>query len=274
MYPMIYFNSFRQLLSGDEVFVAMPMGDPAFDVIWTDVYAKAIVSLDLRPFRVNIPRAGDSILTDVLKGLRRARVVLVDISPDARSGDFPNANVMYELGLAHSVRLPETVVVVRRSNAKIPFDIGHIRAHEYDRDNLAAAEKLIVAYLGDALTELRTLRDDLVEAAWSAMPPACRDIIAVNWFKTSGRAAQVAKDKGEESYYDPHPGLFQYPIGNWHYGRWKDAEVRAAFDRLFEFGIIENPEPSWEMAEDNQPLMLCRFTALGEAVAARFTIVR
>jgi hypothetical protein len=66
MYPKIYFSSFRQLLTTDEVFVAMPMGDPAFDPIWTEVFVKAIGSIDLRPFRVDIPKAGDSILIDVL----------------------------------------------------------------------------------------------------------------------------------------------------------------------------------------------------------------
>jgi hypothetical protein len=128
------------------------------------------------------------------------------------------------------------------------------------------------SYLRDALAELHTLREDLIDAAWSAMDPACRDIIAVNWFKTSGRAAQVARDKGE-SYLDPHPGLFEYPIGDWRYTRWRDAEVRVACNRLFEFGIIESTEPRWEMAKDNQPQMLCRFTALGEEIAARFTRV-
>lgn len=273
MYPMIYFNSFRQLVTGDEVFVAMPMGDPAFNVIWTDVFEAAIFSVDLRPFRVNMPRAGDSILIDVLRGLRRARLVLVDISPDSKSGELPNANVMYELGLAHAVRLPETVVVVRRGGAKIPFDIAHIRAHDYDSADLVSAQQSVASYLADALAQAASLREDLVETAWSAMDPACRDIIAVNWYVTSGRAAQVAKEKGEKSYYEPHPGLFKYPIGDWHYGRWRDAEVRSAFNRLFEFGVIENTEPRWEMAQDNQPQMLCRFTALGEAMAARFTQV-
>lgn len=47
MYPMIYFKSFRQLVSGNEVFVAMPMGDPTFDPIWTEVYKDAVSSLGL-----------------------------------------------------------------------------------------------------------------------------------------------------------------------------------------------------------------------------------
>lgn len=274
MYPMIYFHSFRQLGDGNEVFVAMPMGDPAFDAIWTDVYAKAIESIVLQPFRVNIPIAGDSILIDVLRGLRRARLALVDISPDSKSGEFPNANVMYELGLAHSVRLPETVVVVRRKDAKIPFDIAHIRALEYDSTNLSSAREAVSSYLTNALTGLQTLREDIIDNAWSAMDPACRDVITVNWFVASGGAAQRAIDNGETSYFDPHPGLFKYPIGNCRYGRWQDAELRSAFNRLFEFGIIESTEQQWEMVKenDNQPQMLCKFTALGEAIAKRFTI--
>lgn len=274
MYPLIYFHSFRQLGEGNEVFVAMPMGDPAFNNIWIDVYEKAIESISLKPFRVNIPTAGDSILIDVLRGLRRARLALVDISPDNKSGEFPNANVMYELGLAHSVRLPETVVVVRRKDAKIPFDIAHIRALEYDSANLLSARKAIQSYLSDALDGVQTLRADIIDNAWSAMDPACRDIITVNWFIVSGGAAQVARDNGDNSYFDPHPGCFKYPIGNYRFGRWQDTELRAAFNRLFEFGIIESTEQRWEMTKDtdNQPQMLCRFTALGEGIAKRFTV--
>jgi hypothetical protein len=103
MYPMIYFQSFRQLVLGDEVFVAMPMSDPAFDPIWTEVYRKAIESVGLVAFRANIPQTGDSILIEILSGLRRAKFVLADISPDHNSGEHPNANVMYELGIAHTI---------------------------------------------------------------------------------------------------------------------------------------------------------------------------
>src|SRR5258705_3270176 len=173
MYPMIYFRSFQQLITGTEVFVAMPMSDPTFASIWTDVYIPAIESVGLKPFRVDIPQSGDSILIEILSGLRRARLVLADITPDRNSGKYPNANVMYELGIAHSMRLPETVIVVRRKGASIPFDINHLRVLDYDGSDMVIARNTIGDYLANALSSGRLLRDELIELAWSAMDPVC-----------------------------------------------------------------------------------------------------
>ena len=272
MYPMIYFHSFRQLVAGDEVFVAMPMDDPKFTPIWTEVYVRAIESAGLHPFRVDLPMTGDSILIEILRGLRRARLVLVDISPDTRSGQYPNANVMYELGIAHSMRLPETVIVVRQKGADIPFDVRHIRALDYNVENLGSAVASIRNYLTTALTTGQSLRSELIEAVWSVMDPVCRDTIALRWYVASGQAAQAAKSRGE-NYDDPHPGLFQYPVGEWRSGRWTDEQLRPAFARLLEFGIVEATEAKWEMVGKNYPPPMYRFTPLGEAVARQFTSV-
>jgi len=39
-----------------------------------------------------------------MDGIAHARLILGDVSPV--SGDYPNANVMYEIGLAHALRQP------------------------------------------------------------------------------------------------------------------------------------------------------------------------
>ena len=272
MYPMIYFQSFRQLANTDEVFVAMPMGDPAFKRIWTEVYKRAIKCIGLKPFRVDVPKTGDSILIEILSGIRRARLVVADISPDFKSGAYPNANVMYELGISHSIRLPETVVVVRSKGAKVPFDVQHIRALEYDPTDIESAGDSIRSSLETALATGKLLSDELIDTAWSAMDPVCRDVVTREWYIASGRAAQDAKDRGE-NYHHPHQGLFSYPIGNVQYMRWTGDEIGAAFARPAEFGLIQPSEPQWKLEGRKLPDALYRFTALGEAVAGRFTRV-
>jgi hypothetical protein len=272
MYPMIYFQSFRQLVSGNEVFVAMPMSDPDFEPIWNDVYQGAIGALGLTPFRVDVPPTGDSILIDILSGLRRAKLILADISADSRSGEYPNANVMYELGIAHAIRLPETVVVVRRTGAKIPFDVRHIRARDYDRNDLPGAQMAIRSYLENALAFGRSLRDELVESAWLAMDPVCRTIIAEEWYVASGRAAQLATERGEE-FHNPDSGMVRYPQRNTSYRGWHDEQLFPAFNRLIEFGIMEAAADRWDIVGRDEPPRLYRFTVLGEEMAARFTSV-
>lgn len=267
---MIYFHSFGQLQTGNEVFVAMPMRDSSFTSIWADIHSRAIESLGLTPFRVNIPQTGDSILIEILSGLRRARLALVDISPDTNSGEHPNANVMYELGIAHATRLPETVIVVRKKNTNLPFDVSHIRVFDYDSTDPVAALASVRSYLGGALAAGRTLREDVTESAWSAMDPACRDVIAREWYIVSGAAAKAATIRGE-TFDHPHPGLFEYPVGNVSYMRWRDGQVRAAFARLQEFGIIEATETEWHIVGRQLPVPLYRFTLLGQEVGEKFT---
>ena len=269
---MIYFQSFRQLANTDEVFVAMPMGDPAFEQMWTEVYKRVIKCIGLKPFRVDVPKTGDSILIEILRGIRRARLVVADISPDFKSGEYPNANVMYELGICHAIRLPETVIVVRSKRSHVPFDVTHIRALEYDPTDLGSARDSVRSYLESALTTGKLLSDELIDTAWSAMDPVCRDVVTREWYIASGRAAQDAKDRGED-YRHPHPGLFKYPIGDIQYMRWGRDQLGPAFARLAEFGLIEAGESEWKIVGREMPDALYSFTALGEVVADRFTSV-
>jgi len=114
MYPKIFSDYFRGFERSSEVFVAMPFSREA-EPRWRDIFSPAVRSLKLRPFRVREGRVGDSILTDILGAIGRARLLLIDLSFQQTQGrpPGPNPNVIYELGLAHAMRLPEEVIVVR-----------------------------------------------------------------------------------------------------------------------------------------------------------------
>lgn len=108
MYPKHFLDYFREFETTDEVFVAMPFGGEAAECRWEDIFVPAIDAVDLEPYRVDIRDVGDSILTDILEGIGRARLVLVDVSGqgvtdlgDGRVRD-PNPNAVYELGIAHA----------------------------------------------------------------------------------------------------------------------------------------------------------------------------
>lgn len=272
MYPMTYFQNFRQLSQGSEVFVAMPMRDSRFLSIWDNVYIPAIESLGLTPFRVDIPQTGDSILIEILRGLRGARLVLADISPDCNSGIYPNANVMYELGIAHSIRLPETVLVFRGKGSVIPFDVSHPRVFEYDQNDDSAACESVRAHIESALGQAKQLSDDLVESVWLTLDPVAREELAVGWYVVSGRAGLKARERGEQ-YHQNNPGLIEYPMGNVTSSRAQGGELRAAYQRLLDLGLFEQVNARWERIGSNSPKPLCRFTQLGEVVADRFTKV-
>jgi hypothetical protein len=52
-----------------------------------------------------------------------------------------NANVFYELGLAHALKKP--VVLVSSNEADVPFDLHHIRVIYYDVHDPFWGQKLI-----------------------------------------------------------------------------------------------------------------------------------
>ena len=63
-----------------------------------------------------------NILCDIITGLAKADVVIADLTG-------LNANVFYELGLAHAMN--KKVIIITQDIGELPFDIKAYRAYEY-----------------------------------------------------------------------------------------------------------------------------------------------
>ena len=63
------------------------------------------------------------IIDQIWRGINAAKVLVAELTTR-------NANVLYELGLAHALRKP--VVLVSSNQPDVPFDLNHIRAIYYD----------------------------------------------------------------------------------------------------------------------------------------------
>ena len=107
------------------VFVAMSF-DAIFTPRWEKVIAPAIRAIEhqshrLIPHRVDLSRASDAMVSEILRGIGRATLVLADITASAElhGRAVRNANVMYEVGIAHAVRQPQEVVLVRSDKSKL-----------------------------------------------------------------------------------------------------------------------------------------------------------
>lgn len=85
MYPKIYSDYFPGFERSSQVFVAMPFSNEA-KPRWRSIFVPAIRSLGLRTFRVLEGRVSDSILTDILRALGRARLLLFDVSFQSTKG--------------------------------------------------------------------------------------------------------------------------------------------------------------------------------------------
>ena len=72
------------------------------------------------------------ILDDIWTGIIEADFVIADVS-DA------NANVFYELGMAHAIGTP--VIIIAQDVSNVPFDIASRRMITYESDNLEALQQ-------------------------------------------------------------------------------------------------------------------------------------
>lgn len=101
-----------------DVFVMMPF-KPELKHVYDDCMKPAAQSLNLTINRGDDFFTKHTIMTDIWSAIYHCRLVIADCTGK-------NANVFYELGLAHTVGKP--VVLIAQSGDDIPFDV---QAHRY-----------------------------------------------------------------------------------------------------------------------------------------------
>ena len=102
---------------------------------YESVYKPAIDQSGIVPVRADAEIFGaGKIMDQVWRGIREAKVLVAELTTR-------NANVYYELGLAHALGKP--VVLIAAKGEEVPFDIGHIRVIYYDVNDPFWGQKLI-----------------------------------------------------------------------------------------------------------------------------------
>src|SRR5215475_3078399 len=104
----------------------MPFAEP-IGGYYTTIYQPAIEKAKLRANRADADIYGTGkIIDQIWNGINSARVLLAELTGR-------NANVLYELGLAHALHKP--VVLVCSNEEDVPFDLRHVRVIYYDKDD-------------------------------------------------------------------------------------------------------------------------------------------
>lgn len=175
MYPATFLSYFPAFPRNNDVFVAIPFS-ASFRHRWTNVIEPTINSCrlasgaTLRAHRVDTRLVSDSILTEILQGVSQSQLVFADVSTigvvelDGERRAIRNPNVMYEVGLAHAVRLPEEVLVFRSDSDALPFDTANVRVNAYSPDtDVSGAISSLRAALEAAIRESDLIRHAAVE---------------------------------------------------------------------------------------------------------------
>ena len=105
------------------VFVIMPFQEDFFEV-----YKKMKEELGASFEFSNAGEEGNqqNILKDIIIPIYKADVVIADLTG-------VNPNVMYELGVAHSLN-KKTIMITQDELSKLPFDLKSYRANQYSKD--------------------------------------------------------------------------------------------------------------------------------------------
>lgn len=127
-YPRDYIIPNQEIEVGT-AFVVMPIR-PEFDLplgVITDVCN----TLGIKARRADDIARQDFIMSNILDGIAKSEIVIVDITGN-------NPNVFYELGIAHSLRTRQAIIIITQDEdvSKSPFDIRHWSILQYDTKNL------------------------------------------------------------------------------------------------------------------------------------------
>jgi hypothetical protein len=130
----------------DTCFVMMPFGE-WFDRYYQDIYIPAIKEAGFEPVRADELFGSGSVVEQIWEQVMKAKVLLAELTGK-------NANVFYELGLAHAAKRP--VVFTAAQVEDVPFDLRHLRVIVYETKEPEWASKLrqkVTEYLKNAHKE-------------------------------------------------------------------------------------------------------------------------
>ena len=116
----------------NKCFVIMPFSGN-IDSYYEKIYAKSIQESGLAPLRADEYFGARPIMSDVVKSIYESSIILADLTDR-------NANVNYELGIAHALGKPTIMIAQKKED--IPFDYQHIRIYFYDTTEVDWQEKL------------------------------------------------------------------------------------------------------------------------------------
>lgn len=126
IYPKQFIND-RIPIEKNRCFMLMPFSTE-FDYIY------GMIKKDLNDNGLICNRADEiagskPVLNKILTEILKSRYIIADLTNY-------NPNVFYELGIAHSFKDAQNILMIKQKSSKIPFDLTHLTYIEYDPSNL------------------------------------------------------------------------------------------------------------------------------------------
>lgn len=126
IYPKLIHKS-KLLPKQNAAFVLMPFAE-TFDEVYAEI-KRALRTVGFACQRADDLDVNRPIMTNIVCEIISSHFVIADLTDK-------NANVFYEVGVAHSFRDLANVILISQSIDFVPFDLRHLPIILYDRDNL------------------------------------------------------------------------------------------------------------------------------------------
>lgn len=177
MHPQAFLQTLWRMELRPQVFVAMSFED-RYQSRFDEVLAPAIRGItinekQLEPYRVDLSKSGDSILSEIVDGIAHAELVLADVSTvgkDSVTGrPYRNGNVMYEVGIALACRQPAEVLLVRDDRDPFLFDVSTVPHMHIDFAEKESASAALQQALRTRLRERDLTKDVRVQKAVASL---------------------------------------------------------------------------------------------------------
>jgi hypothetical protein len=115
------FEKTTKPLQPSQCFVLMPFA-AQYEEIYFDIIKPALQSLGIDCIRADELYKSTPIIQDIWEGIQTSGFIIADMTGR-------NANVFYELGLAHGIG--KEVILLTQSLEDVPFDLRHLRCLTY-----------------------------------------------------------------------------------------------------------------------------------------------
>jgi len=171
MYPKYFFERFWEGEQKDQLFVGMAFDNQEKNKM--DIINKvATISFKDNAFMVGSEVEANSKNHIIFDSIANSKMILFDLSddkrfPETKNDDFSriNQNVIYELGIASSIREPTDIILIRKKTdtpLKLPFDIQTLNVHLFDGD---LTENFLIPIIKKALEKQEWYKSKRVKAA-------------------------------------------------------------------------------------------------------------
>ncbi len=140
IYPK-QFMSDKVFIDKNRCFMIMPFSNE-----YRGVYANIKTELGdmgITCNRVDEIRGSKPIMNKIITEILKSRYIIADLSEC-------NANVFYELGIAHSFRDSRNILLLKQKASKYPFDLSHLPYIEYSPDNPMELKEIVRRFISDS----------------------------------------------------------------------------------------------------------------------------